>query len=164
MISSSPGTKATAIMVPPHILPSPQPTNTSIPINTSSSHLNRTHPMITSSQNGIVRPYRQPNATTRHNLPNTEEPSCASQALHDPKWRAAMSDEFNALLHNSTWDLVPPFSSTNLGGCKWVFRIKRNSDGTVDHYKARLVEKGFHQRLGIDYKETFSPVIKPATI
>jgi len=57
-----------------------------------------------------------------------------------------MSDEFNALLHNGTWDLVPPSSSTNLVGCKWVFRIKRNSDGAVDHYKARLVAKGTSNR------------------
>jgi hypothetical protein len=75
-----------------------------------------------------------------------------------------MLDEFNALLHNGTWDLVPPSSSPNLVSCKWVFRIKRNSDGTVDRYKARLVAKGFHKRPGIDYKETFSPVIKPTTI
>jgi histone deacetylase 1/2 len=163
-ISSSSGTEATTTMVPPHILSSLQPTNTSIPINTSSSHLNRTHNMVTRSQNGIVRPNRQLNATTKHKLSDTEEPSCASQALRDPKWRAAMLDEFNALLHNGTWDLVPPSSSPNLVGCKWVFRIKRNSDGTVDRYKARLVAKGFHKRPGIDYKETFSPVIKPTTI
>jgi hypothetical protein len=75
-----------------------------------------------------------------------------------------MSDEFNALLRNGMWDLVPPSTSTNLVGCKWVFRIKRNSNGTVDRYKARLVAKGFHQRPNIDYKEIFSPVIKPTTI
>jgi len=56
-----------------------------------------------------------------------------------------MLDEINALLHNGTSDLVPHTSSTNLVGCKWVFRIKRNSDDTVARYKARLVAKGFHQ-------------------
>ena len=62
------------------------------------------------------------------------------------------------------WDLVPYSLSTNLVGCKWVFKIKRNSDGTVDCYKACLAVKGFHKRPCIDYNETSSPVIKPTTI
>ncbi|PRQ47500.1 putative RNA-directed DNA polymerase [Rosa chinensis] len=49
-------------------------------------------------------------------------------------------------------------------GCKWVFRVKRNPDGSVERYKARFVAKGFHQQHDIDYNETFSSVIKPATI
>ena len=75
-----------------------------------------------------------------------------------------MSKEYDALVHNGTWELVSPIGITNLVGCKWVFRIKRNSDGSIDKFKARLIAKGFHQRPGVDYLETFSPVIKPTTM
>ena len=75
-----------------------------------------------------------------------------------------MSEEYDALVRNVTWALVPQDSSQNLVGCKWVFRTKRKSDGSIDRFKARLVAKGFHQRPGIDYQGTFSPVIKPTTV
>lgn len=75
-----------------------------------------------------------------------------------------MQAEYKALLENQTWTLVPPPSNRPVIGCKWVWRKKEKQDGTLDKYKARLVAKGFHQTLGFDYNETFSPVIKPATI
>ena len=75
-----------------------------------------------------------------------------------------MSEEFNALVNNGTWALVPPDSSQNLVGCKWIFRTKRKSDVYVDRFKARLVAKGFHQRPGIDYQDSFSLVVKPTTV
>ncbi|KAK0588253.1 hypothetical protein LWI29_036741 [Acer saccharum] len=100
---------------------------------------------------------------TTHSPPQTE-PTSLSQARKHPEWRQAMSVEYDALVRNATWDLVPSQPSQNVVGCKWIFRIKRHSDGSVARYKARLVAKGFHQRPGIDYNETFSPVVKPVTV
>ncbi|KAM0067227.1 putative RNA-directed DNA polymerase [Helianthus debilis subsp. tardiflorus] len=74
-----------------------------------------------------------------------------------------MDDEYKSLLRNQTWELVAP-SSRHPIRCKWVFRIKRRPDGSVDKYKARLDAKGFLQEYGKDYFDTFSPVTKPVTI
>jgi hypothetical protein len=80
------------------------------------------------------------------------------------EWRNAMQLEFNALLHNQTWSLVPPQASQNPVRCKWVFKLKRKANGSIERHKARLVAKGFHQQAGVDYGETYSPVVKPTTI
>jgi histone deacetylase 1/2 len=87
-----------------------------------------------------------------------------NEALGDPKWRQAMQEEIDALRKNGTWHLVPYKRGMNVIDCKWVWKIKRKADGSIDRYKGRLVAKGFKQRYGLDYEDTFSPVVKIATI
>jgi histone deacetylase 1/2 len=116
-------------------------------------------------QQGIRKPKKYTDGTVRYGLFTVAgEPSSLSEALMDKNWKLAMEDEYSALLDNKTWHLVPPSTHRNLIDCKWVYRIKHRADGTIDRYKARLVAKGFKQRYGIDYGDTFSPVVKAATI
>ncbi|CAN6193737.1 unnamed protein product [Urochloa humidicola] len=75
-----------------------------------------------------------------------------------------MEDEYNALLKNGTWDLVPRPPRANIVTGKWIFKHKFQADDTLERYKTRWVLRGFTQRPGIDFDETFSPVIKPATV
>lgn len=75
-----------------------------------------------------------------------------------------MADEFNALIENNTWELVSYDDNINLVGCKWIYKIKYKSDGTIERPKARLVAQGIHQVAGIDFHETFRPVVKPTTV
>ncbi|KAL0852111.1 hypothetical protein ABMA28_000351 [Loxostege sticticalis] len=76
----------------------------------------------------------------------------------------AMANEMKSLADNKVWKLCELPLNRKALPCKWVYRIKRNPDGTIDIYKARLVDKGFRQRKGIDYEQTFSPVARMATI
>ncbi len=91
------------------------------------------------------------------------EPTSYKEALsstHADEWHKAMLSEYKALMQNHTWDLVPLPAGRKAIGARWVFKTKLLADGSIDRRKARFVAKGFTQRSGIDYEETFAPVFR----
>ena len=80
------------------------------------------------------------------------------------KWQDAVNAEYNTLLQHGTWELVELPPGEKAIGSGWVFKVKRNADGSIERYKARLVAKGYSQHPGIDYNKVFAPMFRPATL
>lgn len=80
--------------------------------------------------------------------------------LQANKWREAMTEEIRNMEHFDTWTLVKRTKDMNVVGCKWVFTEKTDLNGEVTKYKARLVAQGFKQIAGVDFEETYSPVMR----
>jgi len=118
---------------------------------------------ITRLQSGTIQPVSYKNLSADH-VVASPVPANYRSALADPNWRVAMVDEFQALVDNGTWRLVPRPPGANVVTGKWIFEHKFHSDGSLARHKATWVVRGFSQQHGIDYDETFSPVVKPATI
>jgi hypothetical protein len=90
--------------------------------------------------------------------------SSVHAALIDPNWRRTMEEEFATLITTNTSDLVPRPVGSNIITDKWIFMHKLHSDCSLEWYKAHWVLRGFTQRPGVDYDETFSPMVKPAMV
>ena len=94
-------------------------------------------------------------------IDSEEDPVNYKKALEDvdaQEWLKAMDREMESMYSNSVWSLVEAPKEVKPIGCKWIYKRKRRSDGKVETFKARLVTKGYTQKKGIDYEETFSPV------
>ncbi|KAJ9551570.1 hypothetical protein OSB04_015615 [Centaurea solstitialis] len=122
------------------------------------------HPMTTRAKDGIHKPKQPFNLHTQTTTTTSPLPRSHISAMQNPHWKAAMHDEYDALIKNRTWDLVERPPDANVIRCMWLFKHKFNSDGSLQRHKARLVVNGRGQQVGIDCDETFSPVVKPVTI
>jgi hypothetical protein len=94
-------------------------------------------------------------------------PRTFAEAMKRPDadlWQKAAQDEMDAHLENGTWELVKLPPGRKAIGSKWVFKVKHNSDGSIERYKARVVAKGYSQRPGLDFGETFAPTTKWASL
>jgi hypothetical protein len=96
-----------------------------------------------------------------------EEPQNIEEALtceNSKEWECAMREEYDSLMTNNTWTLVPLPAGRKPVSCKWVFKIKQGANGELERYKARLVVRDFTQTYRVDYNETFAPVAKFTSI
>ncbi|GKB10236.1 ribonuclease H-like domain-containing protein [Tanacetum coccineum] len=113
------------------------------------------------SQLGIFKPIDRLSLHTSSIYPIPKNPP---HALKDPNWCNSMYDEYNALVKNGTWLLIPRSACVNMVRSMWLFKHKFHDDGTLSRYKARLVANSSSQQQGVDFDETFSLVVKLATI
>ena len=123
------------------------------------------------STDSLTQSHKRYNLRDRSSLPVPRyllmsvvmEPNTFEEALQCPdreKWLSSMEEEMSSLKENKVFELTPLPPSKQAIKCRWVYRIKYLADGTVDRYKSRLVAKGFLQRPGTDFNETFSPVMR----
>ncbi|KAJ9535464.1 hypothetical protein OSB04_un001410 [Centaurea solstitialis] len=147
---------------PPSVAP-PLPTTAATLVPPSPiPPVSSTRTIHTRSMSGISKPRQPLNLHTSTSI--SPLPRNPLDALKNPDWNKAMTDEFRALIDNNMWELVPMTHDMNIVRSMWNFRHKTNSDGSLERYKARLVCDGRSQKEDIDCGDTFSPVVKPATI
>lgn len=95
-------------------------------------------------------------------------PTTYKEAISDPQWgqlwKEAIEKELTALAANSTWKIVTPPGKANIVTSKWVFNTKFNTDGSLEKLKARLVARGFSQKFGVDFEDTFAPTVRHDTL
>ena len=92
-----------------------------------------------------------------------DEPRTYQEAIESPEadhWKTAMDDEISSLTTLKTWEVVPRPKDRKTIDSKWIFKIKHNVNGEIARYKARLVAKGYTQVNGLDFNETYAPVVE----
>jgi hypothetical protein len=92
------------------------------------------------------------------------EPTCFEEAIQKKEWVDAMTEEYQSIIKNDVWEIVPRPKNKDVVSSKWIYKIKHATDESIEKHKARFVARGFSQKEGIDYEETFSPVARYTSI
>jgi hypothetical protein len=92
------------------------------------------------------------------------EPSSFEEATGQHVWKDAMVEEYQSIMMNDVWDIVSRPKGKSVVTFKWIYKIKHAADGNIKKYKARFVARGFSQKEGVDYRETFAPVARCTSI
>ncbi|KAJ9565778.1 LOW QUALITY PROTEIN: hypothetical protein OSB04_001744, partial [Centaurea solstitialis] len=154
-LDNGPSTSVSSSQAPPA-----EPSGTSSTSSVSATPYG--HPMTTRSRTSSLKPKQIFNLSITSDISPT--PRSTAQAMCDPHWRAVMDAEMVVLLSNHTWDPIPKPSNANIVGSRWLYRHKFDSNGRLERYKGRRVAQGFSQQSGLEFDDTCSPVVKPATI
>jgi hypothetical protein len=93
-----------------------------------------------------------------------EEPTCFEEAIQRKEWVDAMKEEYQSIMKNKVWEIVPRSKNKDGVSYRWLFKIKHVADGSIEKYKIRFVAYGFSQKEGIDYEKTFTPVARYTSI
>ena len=132
------------------------------------SNIDSTHPVETPNQDATRRSSRISRPPDRYGfacnmVQDLPEPKNLEEALSGPEseeWSEAIKREMEAMQENEVWELVKKPENCNLIKSKWIFKRKLGADGNIASYKARLVAQGYSQKFGVDYQDTFSPVVR----
>jgi hypothetical protein len=93
-----------------------------------------------------------------------KEPTCFEEGIQKKEWVDAMTEEYQSIIKNDVWEIVPRPKNKDVVSSKWMYKIKHVADGSIEKYKARFVARGFSQKEGIDYEEMFAPVARYTSI
>jgi hypothetical protein len=93
-----------------------------------------------------------------------EEPTCFKEAIQKKEWADAMTEEYQSIIKNEVWEIVPRSKNKDGVSYRWLSKIKHATDGSIEKYKERFVARGFSQKEGIDYEETFALVVRYTSI
>ena len=117
---------------------------------------------------GTIRQSKKPKPFSNHMALMCDlvekEPTCFEEVVQKKEWMDAMTEEYQSIIKNDVWEVVPRPKNKDVVSSKWIYKIKHAADRSIEKHKTRFVARGFSQKEGIDYEETFSPIARYTSI